>query len=134
MNVSKPIKLEFTPKNARMLLSMGAHPKDSLYSHKQIAEWCDRFWCKYLDMYDLPKDIEKLLPILTDVEIQWELYLANTYSFQQLQEESFEHIVLPVEWFEKWARDARKGHNGTFVPVPFKRTGTKIRKEIFLSK
>lgn len=61
MKPSKPVELEFTPENALKVLAMGANPEKSPYSHKQIAEWCDRFWCMYLDV-DAPKEIEKLLP------------------------------------------------------------------------
>jgi hypothetical protein len=83
---------------------VGGQPDNSEYSHKQIAEWCDQFWCKYLDV-DVPRDIEKLLPILTDVETQWDLYLANTYSLKELQEGNFESVCLPVGWFENWLKE-----------------------------
>lgn len=105
MNQSELIELEFTRENALKLLSMGAHPERSLYSHKQIAEWCDKFWCQYLDV-DAPNEIEKLLPILTAVETQWDLYLANTYSLKHLQTGNFEDVALPVEWFEEWIKEA----------------------------
>jgi len=105
MNPSEPIELEFNRENALKVLHMGASPEKSPYSHKQIAEWCDRFWCKYLDV-DAPKEIERLLPILTDVETQWDLYLANMYSLEQLRNENFEHVVLPKEWFEDWLVEA----------------------------
>jgi hypothetical protein len=105
MNRSVPIKLEYTRENALKVLSHGAYPESSPYSHKQIAEWCDSFWCQYLDV-DASVEIEKLLPILTTVETQWDLYLANTYSLKQLQEGDFEDVVLPVEWFEEWLKEA----------------------------
>jgi len=105
MNISEPIELEFTRKNALILLRLGASPNESPYSHKQIAEWCDKFWCQYLDV-DAPKGIEPLLPILTDVETQWDLYLANTYSLQELQEGNFDSVRLPIEWFEQWIQEA----------------------------
>lgn len=73
----------------------------SPYSHKQIAEWCDQFWCLYLDE-DAPPDIEPLLPILTSVETQWDLYLANTYSLDELRARTFEEVRLPGVWFEEW--------------------------------
>jgi hypothetical protein len=87
-------------------LSWGAHPDDAPYSHKQIAEWCDRFWCQYIDV-DAPTEIEKLLPILTDVETQWDLFLANTYSLEELQTKSFEEVSLPVAWFAEWLLKAK---------------------------
>jgi len=105
MNISELIELEFTRKNALILLRLGASPNESPYSHKKIAEWCDKFWCQYLDI-DASKGIESLLPILTDVETQWDLYLANTYSLQELQEGDFESVRLPIEWFEQWIQEA----------------------------
>jgi hypothetical protein len=39
---------------------------------------------------DTDPEIEKLLPVLTDVETQWDLYLANTYTFEELRSRSLE--------------------------------------------
>lgn len=105
MKSSETIPLEFTKANALLVLSHGANPSNSPYSHKQIAEWCDKFWCQYLDA-DAPQEIERLLAILTSVETQWDLFLANTYSIEQLQAESFEHVQLPTEWFSEWLNEA----------------------------
>ena len=105
MNQNKPIEFGFTRENVLTVLSMGANPKKSPYSHKQIAEWCERFWGKYCDI-DAPEEIEELMPILADVETQWDLYLASTYSLDQLQEDNFENVVLPVEWFVEWLKEA----------------------------
>jgi hypothetical protein len=83
------------------MLAWGANPDSSPYSHKQIAEWCDRFWCKYLEI-DVDAEIESLLPILAHVETQWDLYLVNTYSIEALQTKDFEQEQMPKEWFNEW--------------------------------
>ena len=106
MQQSEAVNMPFTVDAALQMLAWGASPDSSPYSHKQIAEWCDRFWCKYLDI-DPPESIAKLLPLLTDVETQWDLFLTNTYSLEQLRTNDFEHVRLPVEWFEKWLREAK---------------------------
>jgi hypothetical protein len=106
MTPSTPMPLPFTAEAVLQALSWGAHPDDAPYSHKQIAEWCDRFWCQYIDV-DAPTEIEKLLPILTDVETQWDLFLANTYSLEELQTKSFEEVRLPVAWFAEWLLKAK---------------------------
>ncbi len=85
------------------MLEWGAIPEASSYSHRQIAEWCDRFWCQYLDV-DADPEIERLLPVLTDVEIQWDLYLANTYTLEELRTKDFEAEQMPNEWFNDWLR------------------------------
>ena len=41
---------------------------------------------------------------LTDVETQWDLYLANTYSIIELQTRDFEREQMPKEWFDDWLR------------------------------
>ncbi len=101
------IQLSFAPESVRQVLAWGARPDDAPYSHKQIAQWCDAFWCQYLDV-DAPQEIERMLPILADVETQWDLYLANTYSLDELRTRSFDNERMPLEWFEGWLRDARQ--------------------------
>jgi hypothetical protein len=101
MELSTPAAMPFTREAALKMLKWGAEPSTSPYSHKQIAEWCDRFWCKYLDV-DAEPEIESLLPILTDVETQWDLYLANTYSLEELRAKNFEEEQMPTVWFRDW--------------------------------
>ncbi|MTW13247.1 hypothetical protein GM658_21810 [Pseudoduganella eburnea] len=99
--------MPFTPDSFVRLLQYGAHPCESPYSHKQIAEWCDTFWCQYLEV-DGPPEIDVILPILTDVETQWDLYLANTFTLEELRSKSFENELMPVEWFNDWLSQALK--------------------------
>jgi len=101
------IGLPFTRASAELLLQHGANPDATPYSHKQIAEWCDRFWCQYIDI-DAEDEIEKLLPVLTDVETQWDLYLANKYSIEELHSGSFDDERMPAEWFVEWLDQIKK--------------------------
>jgi len=100
------IDMEFTRENLLALLSEGRNPSSSSYSHKQIAEWCESFWNKYADI-DAPEDLEKLMPVLADVENQWDLYLVNTYSPDELGNMDFEKVELPLQWFDDWLADAK---------------------------
>jgi hypothetical protein len=101
MELSESIKLEFTKENAIKVLHFGLNPVNSPYSHKQIAEWCERFWNKYCDI-DASMEIEAIMPILADVETQWDLYLANTFTIEELQTMDFENVKLPLSWFLDW--------------------------------
>jgi len=101
MSISKPSEMPFTREAVLQMLAWGANPETSPYSHKQIAEWCDRFWCQYLEV-DAAPEIEKLLPILTSVDTQWDLYLVNTYSLSELRTKNFEKEQMPKEWFNDW--------------------------------
>lgn len=106
MLTSPAIPLPFTRESVLRVLEFGARPEQSPYSHKQIAQWCDRFWCSYLET-SAPPDIQALLPILTDVDMQWDLHLTNTYTIEELRSRSFEDEVLPVEWFRDWLAQAK---------------------------
>ena len=103
MKLSSPASMPFTRASVVQMLSWGANPESSPYTHKQIAEWCDHFWCMYLDV-DAPPEIENLLPVLADVENQWDLRLANTHTLNELQTKSFETEQMPREWFNDWLR------------------------------
>ena len=105
MKLSTPIELEYSKGSLLTLLFYGENPDQSPYTHKQISEWCERFWNKYSDV-DVAENIEKIMPILADVETQWDLYLVNTYSSSQLQQLDFETISLPLEWFKNWSAEA----------------------------
>lgn len=107
MELSEPIELDFTKENAIKLLLFGQNPDTSAYSHKQIAEWCERFWNKYCDI-DASEDIEVIMPILADVETQWDLYLANTFTLKELQTMDFENVNLPFSWFSDWVSQINK--------------------------
>ena len=111
MSRSPQIPLPFSSEAVLQVLSWGASPEASPYSHKQIAEWCDNFWCQYLDV-DAPEEIERLLPILTDVETQWDLFLFNSFSLDELREKSFEETKLPVAWFDEWLAAAKGTRHG----------------------
>lgn len=105
MLTSPVIPLPFTRVSVLSVLQWGAHPEQSIYSHKQIAEWCDRFWCSYREV-DASAEIEALLPILADVDVQWDCYLANSYSIDELRSRSFEEERLPIKWFQEWLAEA----------------------------
>lgn len=100
------VDLPYTREAFLQVLRWGALGDASPYSHKQIAEWCDRFWCLSLED-DAPADIDPLLPILTSVETQWDLHFANTYSIEELRTRSFEEVRLPTDWFEEWIAQAQ---------------------------
>jgi hypothetical protein len=47
------------------------------------------------------------------VETQWDLFLANTYSIEEIRAGSFEQVRMPVEWFDEWLLEA----NGKKQPL-----------------
>lgn len=98
------VQLPFTIESLLSFLQYGAST-DSPYTHHQIADWSYRFWQEYnegsLSESSDPK-LSACAKIACDVDRQWELYLANTYGFKELQHMDFASIQLPHDWFKKW--------------------------------
>ena len=42
------------------------------------------------------------IDVAGDVEVQWDLYLANTYTLSELQALDFSRVELPRVWFTEW--------------------------------
>ena len=88
--MSKNIDLKFDAKSFNQVLLWGANPDAAPYDHSEIAHWCESFWNLYCDK-DNPAEIEKLMPILADVETQWVLWVISNKS-----------ASIPVAWFREW--------------------------------
>ncbi|MEI4969718.1 hypothetical protein ACK3Y1_12480 [Aeromonas caviae] len=85
------IQLAFTPDNVKQVLTWGAHPESAPHHHESIAHWCEAFWNKYADI-DAPAEIDAVMPILAEVESNWDIHVA-------LNKES---ASMPAEWFVAW--------------------------------
>ena len=99
---SEAIALPFSPDSVRQVLQWGL-ASDAPYTHEDIATWCERFWSKYMDR-DAPHEIERVLPFLAEVDAQWDLHLANTYTFEELIVLDLSQVRLPKAWFVDWLR------------------------------
>ena len=105
----KVLDLPFTPESFLILLEDGQKDESQRkHTHQTIAQWCEAFWGKYCDV-DAPEEIERIMPLLADVETQWDLHLANTYSLEELQKLDFTQISMPPEWFTDWQKKAERG-------------------------
>lgn len=100
-STSKKIDLPFTIESLRSVLSWGIAPNGGDYSHQDIAHWCDRF---HMAMFDVETDraMDIATGIAADVDAQWDMFLANTYKLEELQNLDFRRVNLPVEWFMDW--------------------------------
>ena len=101
MDTYNEIQLEFVPSNLRKVIEWGAEPAKSPHSHQAIAMWCERFWNKYCE-FDAPEEIEEVMPLLAEIETEWDIYIAN-------YKEQHPHAVksapqLPPQYFESWAK------------------------------
>ena len=95
------IELPYTVGSLKKVLTWGSLSENSPFSHQDIADWCDRF---AVAMQSASTDalMSKATRIAADVDAQWELYLSNTYSLEQLQRLDFGKVKIPKEWFDAW--------------------------------
>ena len=73
------------------------------YTHQEIANWCGQFRFQNDSRSDSNASASAI-DIADDVNVQWDLYLANTYALAELQKLDFSKIELPREWFVAWLR------------------------------
>lgn len=99
------IDLEFNKENLVELLNSVVN-KSNNFSHQQVCNWCDKYYMKYINESNF-YNIE-LYKVLEDISAQWELFLTNTYSIEELQQLDFSKVELPVEWFYRWLKDYLK--------------------------
>jgi transposase len=100
------IDLPFTLANYRALLIDGARP-DGRYTHQQIKTWADQFWWTQSEQpfdlgVDVAPEVKEAADLAQEIEMQWDMYLANSYTLQQLQRLDFSQVRLPTEWFADW--------------------------------
>lgn len=61
---------------------------------------------------DFNADEDSILKLVADVaeevSAQWDLYLSNTYSLEQLQALCFSKVELPNQWFKEWHEQVRQ--------------------------
>ena len=104
------VELPFTIESLRFLLRYGAST-DSPYTHQQISDWAYSFWWECAEG-SLSESSDPQLSagaeIALDANAQWELFLVNTYSIEELQQLDFSSVRLPPEWFEEWENQLRK--------------------------
>lgn len=79
----RTIPLPFTKDSLHQVLHWGSLSSDSPFTHQEIARWCDRMHMAHMDVNVAP-DMESAIQVAADVDCQWDLFLANTYTLEQL--------------------------------------------------
>ncbi len=86
----KEIKLPFTSENLKLLLEKVLTTSE--YTSQDIARWCD--------LYIMEKEkSDRGYVIAEDISVQWDLFLTNTYSLEELKALDFSKVRFPAEWF-----------------------------------
>lgn len=101
MNRQQQIILTHTPDNLQHLL-IQVKNKTNLFTHEELADWCCDYTVK-LQNVELNTKLEiTALSVATDIDSQWELYLVNSYTLEQLQTLDKSKVNLPEDWFKEW--------------------------------
>jgi hypothetical protein len=71
------------------------------FSHYDFAQWCDNFTMVF-DEVELSPIVENAVIVARDIECQWDLFLVNSYSLEELQNIDLSKVKLPKKWFIEW--------------------------------
>lgn len=94
------IKLPYTRDSLIQVLRWAQQPGHSGYTHEDIVEWCDNFYCEYLDA-DATREIERLMPVLAEIREQWDVLLEREINPSRGITIS-NHLRLPEQRFNQW--------------------------------
>ena len=83
------------------------------YSHQQIARWAWGFWwkCDEGELSDSARKDEQLAlaaDVALDIDAQWDLFLLDQYSMEELQTLDFSTVEMPRAWFENWLKKLQR--------------------------
>ena len=92
----------FTAEHLSELLLEASNLSNSRYTHQQIADWCRRWLIEVVN--ERMKVPEPIYDIIQDIDAQWDLYLFNTYTYEDLIKLDLSKIRLPLEWFAEWSK------------------------------
>jgi hypothetical protein len=97
------IKLPYIYENLIVLLTQISKGKNN-FSDYDFAQWCDNFTIVFEDD-EVSNITEHALLIARDIESQWDLFLVNTYSKEELQKMDLTKVKLSLEWYERWLEE-----------------------------
>jgi hypothetical protein len=66
---------------------------------------------QFLDTDESP-DFDAGIRIAADVDCQWDLFLANTYTLEHLRQLDFAAVRLPTDWFLDWRKQLKNTEPG----------------------
>lgn len=107
----RTIPLPFTKDSLSQVLHWGSLPSGSPFTHQEIARWCDRMHMAILDV-DVAPDMEPAIQVAADVDCQWEMFLANSFSLEQFQTLNYASVRLPIEWWVDWRAQLQDAEPG----------------------
>lgn len=105
------INLTHNAKNLVFLLKEIVSKKNS-FTHEDFANWCMVYADNFREV-DFSNPVEQsAYEVADDIDAQWELYLVNTYTLEQLQGDRSK-ITVPDDWFKEWL--VKLNYRGTLL-------------------
>lgn len=100
----KRIDVPFTPQSLARLLHDFVSGNNEEYTHHDFANWCYEYWNATVHDEIVPHtDLDKTaIEVVSDIDVQWELFLLNTYSSNELRSLDFSIVELPSTWLQGW--------------------------------
>ncbi|WP_456363702.1 hypothetical protein [Priestia aryabhattai] len=98
-------KYDYTPDSLKKIIKLAVI---SSISHKELVDWCEAF------SQEASKDTninvkrslrKKAIMVALDIENQWELYLSNTYTLEELQNLEQREVKMPIQWLKEWDKN-----------------------------
>lgn len=75
------------------------------FSHYEFAEWCENLTMIIDDERKWSDKETIMVEVARDIECQWDLFLVNTYSLNELQTIDLSKVELPQQWFIDWMKE-----------------------------
>ena len=98
----KEIPLAFGKDNLQRLLSDVIN-ETSIYSHQDFTNWASKFHMHCVNLFDDGEQVDDdLEELLLDIDMQWDLFLFNTYQVDELLKLDLSKVKLPSELLTKW--------------------------------
>jgi hypothetical protein len=99
------IDLSFTKDNLALMLRKIISTEGLEYSEQGFVNWCENFYWAIDEAEQNNEYVNQkntLAEVLNDISVQWDLYLVNTFSLEELQTLDFSLVRLPSAWFDNW--------------------------------
>lgn len=96
------IERPYEPDSLHKLLEEGSKGSLSRYTHSDIIDWARGYADTLQKMAPLEPDLLPYWQVADDMGLRWELYIASTYSIDDMKRFSQTDILLPKHYFHSW--------------------------------
>lgn len=101
------INNRYEPESLLQLLMNVDSNKEKNITHYDLVNWCEEYsyyWNNKEDNENITLTVlqQQALNIAQGIECQWDLYLVNTYTVEELNHLNLHLVEMPGGWFKEW--------------------------------